>query len=226
MLRGNNAVRRADYDHNTGTFTGRKKVSPKPYIVMCGLHSLYLPQMREVLDLKIYLDTDEALRQYWKVGRDLGDRGHTATEVEAQMEKRRPDAEKYIHPQKKYADLIIRYYDAFLLEDSKDTKGLHQPGLGVEFVMDVSIDAEPVLALLQELGVHGSLSYDNDLLHQRIIFKGEDLAVEKEVWEKTAHTAVLQMEDLTGGHIIWEDGANGLVQLVLLVVIGEIMKRK
>lgn len=142
------------------------------------------------------------------------------------MEKRRPDAEKYIHPQKKYADLIIRYYDAFLLEDSKDTKGLHQPGLGVEFVMDVSIDAEPVLALLQELGVHGSLSYDNDLLHQRIIFKGEDLAVEKEVWEKTAHTAVLQMEDLTGGHIIWEDGANGLVQLVLLVVIGEIMKRK
>lgn len=226
VLRGNNAVRRADYDHNTGTFTGRKKVSPKPYIVMCGLHSLYLPQMREVLDLKIYLDTDETLRQYWKVGRDLGDRGHTAKEVAAQMEKRRPDAEKYIHPQKKYADLVIRYYDASLLEDSKETKGLHQPGLGVEFVMDVSIDAEPVLALLQELGVHGSLSYDNDLLHQRIIFKGEDLAVGKEVWEKTACTAVLQMEDLTGGHIIWEDGANGLVQVVLLVVIGEIMKRK
>ncbi len=225
VLRGNNAVKRADYDHNTGTFTGRKKVSPKPYIVMCGLHSLYLPQMREVLDLKIYLDTDEALRRYWKMSRDLGDRGHTVKEVAAQMEKRRPDAEKYIHPQKKYADLVIRYYDAALAEDFKDIKGTHKPQLGVEFLMDVSINAEPVLVLLQEQGVHGSLSYDNDLLHQRIVFAGEDLAVGKEVWEKTARAAVLQMEDLTGGHVTWEDGVNGLIQVVLLVVIGEIMKR-
>ena len=90
---------------------GKRKVAPKPYIVMCGLHSLYLPQMRQVLDLKIYLDTDEALRCYWKMGRDQDDRGHTAAKVMAQIEQRRDDAEKYILPQKQYADLVTHYFD-------------------------------------------------------------------------------------------------------------------
>ena len=93
VLRGNNAVKRADYDHNTGTFTAKRKLMPRPYIIMCGLHSLYLPQMRQVLDMKIYLDTDESLRCYWKLGRDQGDRGHDREAVMAQIEKRRADAE-------------------------------------------------------------------------------------------------------------------------------------
>lgn len=225
ILRGNNTVRRADYDHSTGTFTGKRKVVPKPYIVMCGLHSLYLPQMRQVLDLKIYLDTDEALRCYWKLERDLDGRGHTAQEVMEQIKERRPDAEKYIHPQKKYADLVIRYFDSGLSGGWERIDSVSQVNLGVEFLMDVSINAEPVLALMQEYGVYGKLSYDDDLLHQRILFEGDNLMVDKEVWEKIARRAILQIEDLTGSHIIWEDNINGLVQVVLLVIIGEIMKR-
>ncbi len=52
--------------------------------------------MRQVLDMKIYLDTDESLRCYWKLGRDQGDRGHDREAVMAQIEKRRADAEKYV----------------------------------------------------------------------------------------------------------------------------------
>ncbi len=225
VLRGNNAVKRADYDHNTGTFTGKKKVTPKPYIIMCGLHSLYLPQMRQVLDMKIYLDTDEALRSYWKLDRDRGDRGHTTAEVMAQIEERRLDAEKYIHPQKQYADLVIRYFDQELPGDLSGIDRSYQPKLGVEFLMDVSINAESMLAFLQERGVHGSLSYDNDLLHQRILFTGDDLQVDKGIWEEIARAEIPQIEDLAGGRIVWEDGVNGLVQVMLLVVISEIMKR-
>lgn len=225
VLRGNNSVKRVDYDHNTGTFTGKRKMAPRPYIVMCGLHSLYLPQMRQVLDLKIFLDTDEALRCYWKFGRDLGDRGHSAAEVMAQIEKRREDAQKYIYPQRQYGDLVIRYFDDGLPEDLGKVDSGYESNLGVEFLMDVGINAEPVLALLQEQGVRGCLSYDNDLLHQRILFTGDDLKVDKEVWEKISHAAIPQMEDLTGTHITWEDGAGGVVQMMLLVVISEIMKR-
>ncbi|MBP3475766.1 MAG: uridine kinase [Lachnospiraceae bacterium] len=224
VLRGNNTVKRADYDHNTGTFTGKKKVIPKPYIVMCGLHSLYLPQMRQVLDMKIYLDTDEALRCYWKLNRDQGDRGHRKEAVMAQIEKRRKDAEKYIYPQKQYADLVIRYYDEQLTQNLDKMERSYEVTLSVEFLMDVSINAEPLLALLQEYGVRGSLFYD-DLMHQRIILEGNDLEVSKDVWERIAYTAIPQIEDLTGGNIVWEDGVNGAVQLIILVVIGEIMKR-
>ncbi len=226
VLRGNNSVKRADYDHDTGTFTAKRRILPKPYIIMCGLHSLYLPQMRQVLDMKIYLDTDEALRCYWKLGRDQGSRGHTWAEVKAQIETRRGDAEKYIHPQKQYADLVIRYFDTGLPENLDKLDNTYQVSPGVEFLMDVSINAEPMLALLQENGVNSSLSYDNDLMHQRILFAGDELRMGKETWEKVAHTGISQIEDLTGGHIVWEDGVNGIVQLMLLAVIGEIMKRE
>ncbi len=225
VLRGNNAVKRADYDHSTGTFTSKKKVMPKPYIVMCGLHSLYLPQMRQVLDMKIYLDTDEALRCYWKLERDQGDRGHNREAVMAQIEKRRKDAEKYIHPQKQYADLVIRYYDTHLAQNPDKLDGTYEAVLSVEFLLDVSINAEPMLALMQEHGVRSSLFYD-DLLHQRIILEGNDVNVNGDVWSEIAYTAIPQIEDLTGGNITWEDGINGAVQLMLLVVIGEIMKRE
>ena len=225
VLRGNNAVKRAEYDHSTGTFTGKRKVAPKPYIVMCGLHSLYLPQMRQVLDLKIYLDTDEALRCYWKMGRDQGDRGRTVAEVMTQIEERRDDAEKYIHPQKQYADLVIHYFDKGLPKNPGEVGGAYQTNLGVEFLMDVGINAEPMLALMQGYGIHGSLTYDRDLLHQKIVFAGDDLKVNKKVWNEIAYAAIPQLEDLTGGHIVWEDGANGMVQIMLLSVISEIMKR-
>ena len=223
VLRGNNAVKRADYDHITGTFTAKRKLTPRPYIIMCGLHSLYLPQMRQVLDMKIYLDTDEALRCYWKLGRDQGDRGHGREEVMTQIEKRRVDAEKYIYPQKQYADLVIRYFDEGLAQDGSRKDGSQEAELGVEFLMDVRINAEPILALLQEQGVCGQLSYD-DLQHQSILFRAEDLRVDKKIWEKVAHTAIIQIEDLAGNGIVWEDGVNGAVQLMLMAVIGEIMQ--
>ena len=228
VLRGNNSVKRVDYDHNTGTFTAKKRMLPKPYIIMCGLHSLYLPQMRQVLDMKIYLDTDEALRCHWKLGRDQDSRGHAWAEVKEQIDKRRSDALKYIQPQKQYADLVIRYFDTGLSSDLDEIAGLdgtYRTNLSVEFLMDVGINAEPMLALLQKNGVNSSLSYDNDLMHQRILFAGDDLQVGKEIWEKIAYMGISQIEDLTGGHIVWEDGANGVVQLMLLAVIGEIMKR-
>lgn len=222
-LRNGNAVKRADYDHNTGTFTKRRRVVPKPYIVLCGLHSLYLPQMRQVLDMKIYMDTDESLRCYWKINRDQGARGHAKTEIAQQIEARKEDAEKYIYPQKQYADLVIRYFDKNLkIERQKDNA--YQTDLGIEFLMNVSINVEPVLDLLHEYGIYSELTYDDDLLHQRILIEAENLHVRKEIWERAAIQTIPQIEDLTGGSILWEDGVNGAVQLMLLVVIGEIMQ--
>lgn len=223
-LRGNNAVKRADYDHETGTFTRKRRVSPKPYVVLCGLHSLYLPQVRQVLDMKVYLDTDEALRRHWKLCRDQGDRGHGRDEIVIQMETRREDAEKYIHPQRQYADLVIRYYDETLVKKPEEAGHRQEISLSVEFVMDVGINVEPVLSLLGDRGVFGALSYD-DLLHQRVSFRGEELGADKRIWIETAAEAIPQIEDLAGGQMLWEDGAGGLVQLMLLLVISEIMKR-
>lgn len=223
-LRGNNTIKRVDYDHETGTFTRKRRLSPKPYVVLCGLHSLYLPQMRQVLDMKVYLDTDDALRCHWKLCRDQGERGHDRASVLEQIRSRHKDAEKYIYPQKQYADLVIRYFDETLLKNPEKAGKVQEISMGVEFVLDAGINVEPLLSLLRDRGVPGELSYD-DLLHQKVSFCGEDLDVGRGVWAKTAAAVIPQIEDLTGGRILWEEGAGGLVQLMLLLVIGEIMKR-
>lgn len=223
ILRDGNAVKRINYNHDTGTFTGKEKVNPKPYIVLCGLHSLYLPQMRQVLDMKIFLDTDEKLRYYWKVSRDKSSRGHETAEIIRQIEARRQDAEKYIYPQKQYADLVIRYFDKGLPEVQEQSGQVRPLDLGVEFLMDVSINAEPLAALLQEKGICAELVYD-DMLHQRIVIESQYLHVKNDVWESIAQTAIPQIEDLTGSRVVWEDGVNGAVQLIVVLVMGEIMK--
>ena len=70
LLKAGNTVFRRDYDHNTGKFTEPIKFIPKDFIVISGLHPFYLPIMRKIIDLKIFLDTDEKLRKHWKIIRD------------------------------------------------------------------------------------------------------------------------------------------------------------
>lgn len=224
VLRGNNTVNRVDYDHETGAFTKKRRLVPKPYVVLCGLHSLYLPQMRQVLDMKVYLDTDEALRCHWKLCRDQGDRGYDRAAILKQIRARRKDAEKYIHPQRQYADLVIRYFDETLAARPEKAGRISEISLSVEFVMDVGINVEPLLTLMHNRDVKGVLSYD-DPLHQKVSFNGEEIMRNGRLWAKLAAESIPQIEDLTGGRAVWEDGANGLVQLMLLLVISEIMKQ-
>lgn len=97
------------YDHSTGTFAEPEEVIPKDIVLIEGLHILYLEKLREALDLKIYFDTDKELRVRWKVRRDAGLRGYTEAEVLAEIERRKPDVERFIEPQKAWADLLIQY---------------------------------------------------------------------------------------------------------------------
>lgn len=224
ILRGNNTVNRADYDHETGTFTRKRRLVPKPYVVLCGLHSLYLPQMRQVLDMKVYLDTDEALRCHWKLCRDQGNRGYDRAAVLKQIRARRTDAEKYIHPQKQYADLVIRYFDETLTARPEKAGRLSEVRLNVEFVIDIGINVEPLLSLMKDRDVKGVLNCD-DPLHQKVTFRWEEIERNGRVWARLAAAAIPQIDDLTGGRAAWEDGAGGLVQLMILLVISELMKR-
>jgi uridine kinase len=99
-LRTGAYVKRVEYDHSTGKFTEAKKIKPKSYIILSGLHSFYLPLMRRQLDLKIYMDPEENLRRFWKIERDTSTRGYSTDKILSQIEQRMPDAQKYIYPQK------------------------------------------------------------------------------------------------------------------------------
>jgi len=96
-----------DYEHSNGTFSKEYVIRPKEYIVLIGLHPWYLPKMREVIDLKIFLATDEILRRHWKILRDVIERGHSKEKVVEQIERRVEDAGLFVNPQRDTSDIVL-----------------------------------------------------------------------------------------------------------------------
>ena len=99
-----------DYDHSTGKFTPLERIHSKENIIICGLHTLWSSNLRPLLNLKIFMDTDRELIQEWKIKRDMSQRGKSLDGVKKEMERRHHDYMSYINTQKKNADIIIHYY--------------------------------------------------------------------------------------------------------------------
>ena len=69
---------------------------------------LYDPEIRKLLDLKIYVDTPDDIRFIRRLQRDIEERGRTVDSVIKQyLEVVRPGHMSFIEPMKEYADLII-----------------------------------------------------------------------------------------------------------------------
>mmetsp|Transcript_123882 Transcript_123882/g.264044 ORF Transcript_123882/g.264044 Transcript_123882/m.264044 type:complete len:197 (-) Transcript_123882:103-693(-) len=112
--------------------------------------------VRKTLDLAIYIDIVDEVKFAWKVARDVAERGWTEEQVQADIEKRKPDFAAYVDPQKANADVILRY--------EPSDKGL--PYLKVKLIQKKG-GAFPPITLDQELTVDGSPGatlkmYDDD----------------------------------------------------------------
>jgi uridine kinase/ribulose-5-phosphate 4-epimerase/fuculose-1-phosphate aldolase len=108
-LKRGSSVSRKRYNHDTGKFDADVELQPKPYIVFEGLHTMYLKESREQSDINIFVDTDEELKVDWKVKRDTKKRGYTRDQVMETVLRRKSDEQKFILPQKNYADIIVKF---------------------------------------------------------------------------------------------------------------------
>jgi uridine kinase len=108
-LRAGRAVERPAYDftvYNRRPDTVR--VEPKPVVIVEGLLVLYEPGLRELMDLKIYVDTDSDLRVLRRLERDLKERGRSFDSVHDQyLATVRPMHLQFVEPSKRYADIVI-----------------------------------------------------------------------------------------------------------------------
>jgi len=107
-LKIGNTIYQVDYDHSNGVFTDKKSIESKDNIIICGLHSLYLPN--NIANMKIYMDTHDNVRIPNKIKRDVKKRGYSIDKIYKQINDRNDDFKKYIYPQKKNADIIIYSY--------------------------------------------------------------------------------------------------------------------
>ena len=221
ILRTGAYVKRVEYDHNTGKFTEEKKIVPRNYIVISGLHSFYLPQMRKQLDLKIYMDTEEKLRRYWKIDRDTSIRGYSIEKILEQIEQRIPDAEKYIHPQKKYADLVVSYYDDSLTDCLVKE---HQVVMSLQLRLSTTINIEPIVQEMAEQGIILEQDFEDDLRYQTVRFNGRSIDCGKLDFKKIAERCIPQMDELITTVPQWERNISGLLQLFVLLIISHKMR--
>jgi len=104
-----------DYDHSTGKFTPPERIEPAENILLCGLHTLYSDKLRDMCDLKIFMNTDEAIKTEWKLKRDERQRCQTKYSILDKIKSRISDYERYIAPQKNHADVIISFSDSKLV---------------------------------------------------------------------------------------------------------------
>ena len=83
-------------------------VSPKPVIIIEGIMTLLNKRLRDIMDLKIFVDADPDERLIRNIQRDTIDRGRPVSMVvERDLEVLKPMHEQFIEPTKRYADLII-----------------------------------------------------------------------------------------------------------------------
>jgi len=109
QLKIGNSIHAIDYDHKTGKFTAPESLEPKANLVLCGLHTLYKERLREQIDIKIYIDTADTLKRFWKVKRDMAKRGYSLEHVLEQINDRKSDFQQFIEPQKEHANIVFYY---------------------------------------------------------------------------------------------------------------------
>ena len=109
MLKAGKPVDLPVYDFVTYTRLARTyRVDPKGVILVEGLLLFADPQLRDLMDIKVYVDADADLRLVRRLNRDIHERGRSYDSVIAQyLSTVRPMHLEFIEPSKRYADVII-----------------------------------------------------------------------------------------------------------------------
>ncbi len=108
-LKNGQAIEAPEYDfsHNARS-TQTTTVQPKKVIIFEGIFTLFDKEIRKMLDIKCFLHVDSDIRFTRRLHRDVKERGRSLESVIAQYhETVRPMYQKYLEPQKQYADFTV-----------------------------------------------------------------------------------------------------------------------
>ncbi|MDQ4037257.1 MAG: phosphoribulokinase [Actinomycetota bacterium] len=109
MLATGQPILKPVYEHSTGELVRPELVEPREFVIVEGLLPLSTKLARACFDVTVYLDPVEEIRREWKIARDTKKRGYDRAQVEAELDKREPESAEFIHPQRTYADIVVRF---------------------------------------------------------------------------------------------------------------------
>lgn len=207
-LKAGKSIRRRTYSHTTGKFSEYINMSAEKVIIYEGLHSFYLREVSNIYDLKIYMKPSEQLRRYWKIQRDVNQRGHSEKTVLEDIEKRIPDAVSHILDQQKDADIVLSIIEG--LQPSVIMGAPHP--FALEVTCSNYVYFEELIEKLKTLTTV-LVFHEIDRIRQRMVIEGEVSSVQI---SDVADSLQLNVEDLIGNKPVWSDNFFGIMQLFVL----------
>lgn len=108
-LRKGNAIEQPTYSYiKCNRLPETIHVEPKPVIIIEGIMTLLNKKLRDMMDLKIFVDADSDERLIRNIQRDIVERGRDVKMVvDRYLEVLKPMHEQFIEPTKRFADVII-----------------------------------------------------------------------------------------------------------------------
>lgn len=161
-LKAGKSISKPIYNHVNGTLDTPETIEPTPIVIIEGLHPLADSRVRDLLDFTIYLDISDEIKFAWKIQRDMAERGWTLEQVQADIEKRKPDFSEFVAPQMEFSDVVISVVPSDI---STEPVGKHlkvqlkqstsKDGLSPAFILDAAskVEVEPSVKTEPTCGV-------------------------------------------------------------------------
>jgi uridine kinase len=210
------------YNHESGKFDKPQKIQGKNIIIASGLHALYLPILRDSYDLKIFLDIDEELRRFFKIQRDVHERGHTIEKVMNSLDARHSDFCKFIKPQMQSADLILKLQPVNHLSLDDISSPLKKLKLSITSKSEFN-ELSITRTLVGICGLHVEIETEPDHNQIHLMIEGD-----------CTHEDIQMAAKILGGKLYefldeapqWQDGIAGIMQLVVFCHINQVLSKR
>ncbi|MDT8436338.1 MAG: uridine kinase [Gemmatimonadota bacterium] len=110
-LLADEAVEEPVYDFTTHRRTAdTRRIEPNPIVILDGILILAEPELRELMDIRVYVETDSDLRFIRRLLRDTKERGRTVESVIRQYQETvRPMHLQFVEPSRRDADIIVPF---------------------------------------------------------------------------------------------------------------------
>ena len=180
-----------------------------------GLLGYHLPEMRDVYDVRVFLNPPEDLRRQWKVQRDCSRRGYTTDQVLAELDRREADSEAFIRPQRRYADMLVSFIQPPAASDGSQLDAELTLGDGLphpDLAPFVNGRARTALTLIERDG-------DRVLRIPGRMDPSTRRAIEEAIWERmhfATHLRARRLGEFTVGTELHRSESLALVQLLIL----------
>ena len=222
LMQGRSILQKT-YDHTTGLLTHARTIKANNILITSGLHTLYNSTLRDALDVKVFIGMPDNLRMWFKSKRDTGTRGHSLKKITENEKRRKDDYNKFIDPQKSYADVIfnivaLQYKGKIPLSLKKIPKQY----LNVE-VAEGFDDYNLNRMLSGFCSLHLEITQNKLGEKKRIRIEGEIDAKDIEMVTIKLCPRSIEFLSVDG---CWASGTQGVMQLIILMILEDKLQKR